>query len=304
MSLNCNEIPIGLPVRACNLHQHINYGRCLKTLGCQAFRVPLLDGQEPVGHAQVFLRKYAGIYFAWLPRGPIWASHVSNAAKLHCFRQIARKLPKATIWAIHPEHNEDSRILRGFGRVPVSNSRSFAELNLQADCETRLKVQHGKWRNRLRRSLCGPLRVQNRVLDYTSDNHLLEKENMQRRQQYAALPAQFTATWSTINPSQTRMFLALKDERCVAFMVILLHWPCATYHIGWTNKSGRSLSAHNRLLWSASNWLSEKGYHRLDLGCTDPVRLPGLTRFKLGCGATVKTIPRPILVAPFVMRNM
>jgi lipid II:glycine glycyltransferase (peptidoglycan interpeptide bridge formation enzyme) len=73
-------------------------------------------------------------------------------------------------------------------------------------------------------------------------------------------------------------------------MLLLLHAPVATYHIGWTGPRGRQLNAHSLLMWRASCHLADAGYTRLDLGRTDPARTPGIARFKMGTGAELRDL--------------
>jgi lipid II:glycine glycyltransferase (peptidoglycan interpeptide bridge formation enzyme) len=86
------------------------------------------------------------------------------------------------------------------------------------------------------------------------------------------------------------MLTAAEAGTPIAFMLILLHGDTATYHIGWTGPRGRAVGAHNLLLWDASCTLAARGYIRLDLGRTDPLRTPGIARFKLGAGAAPRDL--------------
>ena len=73
-------------------------------------------------------------------------------------------------------------------------------------------------------------------------------------------------------------------------MLMQMHPPVATYHIGWTNAHGRSLMAHHLLLWHAANDMANHGVTRLDLGTVDTQTAPGLARFKIGSGANIRPL--------------
>lgn len=70
-------------------------------------------------------------------------------------------------------------------------------------------------------------------------------------------------------------------------MLFLRHGRGATYHIGHICPEGKSLCAHNLLLWQAANWLAACGHDWLDLGPLYAAA-PGLWRFKLRTGARVQ----------------
>ncbi|MEL6980044.1 MAG: hypothetical protein AAGM38_15365 [Pseudomonadota bacterium] len=79
-------------------------------------------------------------------------------------------------------------------------------------------------------------------------------------------------------------------EGPAAAMLFLTHGRAATYHIGWTSDPGRSIGAHNLLLWNAIQTLKRDGILSLDLGGLDTERGAGVARFKLGSGAQPMTL--------------
>jgi lipid II:glycine glycyltransferase (peptidoglycan interpeptide bridge formation enzyme) len=73
-------------------------------------------------------------------------------------------------------------------------------------------------------------------------------------------------------------------------MLFLIHGQVASYHMGWASEEGRTLNAHNALLWKAMAYLKAEGVSRLDLGGVNTHDLPGISRFKLGAGGQVVTL--------------
>jgi hypothetical protein len=171
---------------------------------------------------------------------------------------------------------------RALGAVPVMTPQWRAVLRLQGD-SAMMEAMHGKWRNRLRAAMKGPLHL--RTGPFRPDKHgwLLQHEALQRRQRgYAALPLQLLRH---IPQDQTLLIEAHLNGAPVAAMLFVLHAPGATYHIGWSGPDGRAHGAHNLILWRAAQILAARGLTWLELGALDSQHTPGLTRFKLGSGA-------------------
>jgi hypothetical protein len=186
------------------------------------------------------------------------------------------------------------------GRAPGLRAAAaplVTELDLTPDSAARRAAQHGKWRNRLCRAECADLHVDLRALDLPGDAPLLMHELSQRRARgYASLPARFTETWPA---GHTLLATAHSAPGAppIAFMLILLHAPTATYHMGWSGDQGRAVNAHTLLLWRAAEHLATRGFARFDLGLTDPTRAPGLARFKQGSGAKIRQLGATMLTA-------
>ena len=90
--------------------------------------------------------------------------------------------------------------------------------------------------------------------------------------------------------SKTMLVLRAEHKKDkVAAMLFLLHGTAATYHVGWSNETGRETNAHNLLLWRAFHELRERGIRTLDLGGINTRSLAGISRFKIGSGGKVVT---------------
>lgn len=173
--------------------------------------------------------------------------------------------------------------LAGSGAIPLMTPQSRALLPVPADPDAQLALQHQKWRNRLRHGQRAGLKVSHAPLPHDPGHWLLTREEAQRRQKgYRGLPAAFALHWP-----ETRLFTARHKGEVVAALLLLLHAPGASYHIGWTGAEGRRLSAQALLLWQVSRYCAARGITRIDLGPVDTTRAPGLARFKLGAGAGV-----------------
>ncbi len=265
------------------LQQSGTYAAVLRSFGCETAVMNVSENGAQVARARVYARQVGPLRLAWLPRGPVWADTVSTDQMRRALRALPRAAPWKALWAMGADAGQPRRGL------PAVRGMHVAELDLSGDEVARRGAQHGKWRNRLKRAETMKLAVTIRPLDMTRDARLLAMEAAQRTQRrYAALPSRFTEKWIESAPDGTLMLIAKENGAPVAFMLMLLHAPTATYHIGWTGARGRALNAHTLLMWRASCHLAQIGYTRLDLGHTDTVRSPGIARFKMGTGAKLR----------------
>jgi hypothetical protein len=289
------------PLVPCALQQHPRYAAALARIGADAACVTVRDGDRVCATAWIVRRRIGPVRLAWIPRGPVWAFGVDDGLRQH----ILRTLPLRGLRIAQPDAPADRADFTAAGYRALLAPPSVAELDLTPDKDQRLKACHGKWRNRLRHAQAGDLTTTDRPLDPGRDRPLLDLEARQRRdRRYTALPPAFTLAWAASGPKTTRLFLAHDGPHLAAFVLVLLHAQTATYHIGWTDPVGRRLSAHNLLLWQASNWLAERGYARFDLGSIDTTAAPGLARFKLGIGARARALGPTMLRLPGLVRPM
>jgi len=85
------------------------------------------------------------------------------------------------------------------------------------------------------------------------------------------------------------VWLAYKDEKCIAATVFLSWQKTLTYKFSASDTELRSLQPSHLLLWTAIRWGCENGFNMLDLGRTDADN-EGLARFKAGWGAEETTL--------------
>lgn len=284
-----------LPPGPCALQQHPRYGAAVTALGGGV--VQLRD--DGGATALIVRRKLGPVPVCWMPRGPVTAPGLDPDASI---RAILAHLPRG-VRLVLPGDAAQAPLYRAAGYSAILTGAHVAELDLHPPKAARLAAQHGKWRNRLHRALDGPLQITHRAFDPASDTGLFSLEQAQRRaRRYRALPARFTLAYAATGVDAARVFLAHHKGGLAGFLLLLLHPPVATYHIGWTGPEGRRLGAHPLLLWRASNWLAQNGVTRLDLGSLDTKTAPGLARFKLGMGARAVALGPTLLRLPCLTR--
>lgn len=233
-----------------------------------------LCGQKPLrlpGGLTLLSRRLMGIPLAMLPR----------ATPPH---DLSAQL-KTVGWARRPVILSPERPIAQMQGFRVRPSMKVATIDLACGTDARRASLHSKWRNQLCRAEDGPLRI--RSARIYADHPLMRLEEQQARlRRYINWPRALTSAFAQAAPDQTRLFTAYIGGAPVSYMLFLLHGNRATYHIGYTSDEGRVHNAHNLLLWTATRWLDERNYHRLDLGYLHP-NTHTLNRFKLRSGAQV-----------------
>lgn len=267
------------------LQQSGTYAAVLCSFGCQSAVIEAREDGALIARARIYTRRIGPLRVVWLPRGPVWATAATPNQMRRTLSALPGAAPWRALWAMGANAGQPHRGL------PIARGLQMAELDLTQDDAARRSSQNGKWRNTLKRAEGAGLTITTAAVDITDTAPLLAQEAAQRaKRRYAALPHRFTEKWVGLAPSDTLMLVASEAGTPVAFMLMLLHTPTATYHIGWTGPRGRRLNAHTLLLWRASCSLAQMGYARLDLGSIDAARSPGITRFKVGAGANLRNL--------------
>ncbi|QUJ77794.1 GNAT family N-acetyltransferase [Sulfitobacter albidus] len=247
-----------------SLFQTPAFGAALRLVGRSPITLP--------GGQILLRRRLCGVEFLMLPRADPPAD---LNAQLCAMGLGGRPL------ILSPERARPSgRVLRL--RAPVATF----DLALHTDEQSQRAALHGKWRNALRRTERGALRVRHGSLD-PCDPVIAAAAAQARTRRYAAWPAGLTAAWAQVAPQQTRIFRACLRGEEIAQMVFLLHGTRASYQIGLTTDLGRATGAHTLLMWSAMRWLVRAGISRVDLGPSLP-HAYGIDRFKARTGAQLR----------------
>ncbi|MBO9409164.1 GNAT family N-acetyltransferase [Shimia sp. R9_1] len=231
----------------------------------------------------VLRRKLAGVPVAMLPRAqlsqdtlPVLIRKPIKGGSLH-----------KHLLVLNPD--QPAPWLGKLGAVPVMTPQHIAELSLQGDLRAQL---HQKWRNRLRFAEQQDLRITRQNMTLKPDQWLLQQNQAQQKERgYNGWPDALTLAYAKANPGCAKLFTAFSGKTPVAAMLFLRHGHSATYHISHSTALGRSLAAHNLLMWQGMCWLATKGALHLDLGIASTEgSAAGLARFKLGTGATLRPL--------------
>jgi len=262
------------------LQQHQNYAAALRCAGVAA----AVECWNGVAQAVVIKRKFGPLGpVRFASRGPIWGRVLASEAQSETLRGCGLHIINADGMGHH------ALIEAGYRRIVTA--QHIAELQLFADAPRQLERCHQKWRNRYHHATGAGLRLEHRPFDLVKDDWLFHADAAQQRtKKFKALPHGLVKTYAGCFPAQTQIMIARKGKDIIAAMLFLLHGAVATYQIGWTNADGRSVSAHHMMLMTAAGHLADQGIRRLDLGNVDTEAAPGLARFKIGSGATVRAL--------------
>lgn len=234
-----------------------------------------------------------GARLRWLagPSGPVLAvergrvrliSRVCGLDRTEV-RQLARW---AGLTVVTPEVG-----LSGVGLVPLVTPMHHAVWTLGPDLRAGMARN---WRGHLRQAERSGLRP--RRGDADTLDVLVATEAMQRiERRYRALPAGFSRA---LPPSALRIWEWREAGSIQAAMCFVVHGTSASYHLGWGSETARAVGVHQVMLTQAAEALWAEGVRWLDLGSVDSERAPGLARFKLGTGATLKRLGATCLVLP------
>jgi len=258
------------------LQQSPHFAEALKAFG----RTPLLlDGPDLM---VVLHRRLAGLPFTMLARAAL--PNPGPVLDRLCETGLHRSLV-----ILSPDHPTPD--LAELGALPLISPATLAEIDLCVSKAQRYAQLHQKWRNRLTHAKAQGLRVACQPMPTDPAHWLLAADATQQRARgYRNWPPGLTLAFARTHPENTVQFTAFEGHDPIAAMLFLRHGSGVTYHIGHTTARGRQLSAHNLLLWQATNWLAASGHSWLDLGLINTQALPGLARFKLGAGATPRAL--------------
>ncbi|WP_172295281.1 GNAT family N-acetyltransferase [Pseudoruegeria sp. HB172150] len=276
-----------LPPDACAMQQSWRYGAAVAAHGRHVCRAEIRT-TEGRALAQTIIRRAGPVTAGYLPRGPVGVCGPEILSALH------RTLPGhgLRLLIVAPETETP-------GLLPLVTPQTHAELVL-TEAATMRRRMHGKWRNRLSRAEEAKLKITVTTPSRQELQQLADLDRAQSRARgYCGLPPAFLSAWSETPGPPPQLFSARQRGETIATMLFLDHPPGVTYQLGWSGDAGRAVSAHNLLLWRAMLHFAGRGRRRLDLGTLDTVTAPGLARFKLGTGATVRRLGSTGLVLPW-----
>jgi hypothetical protein len=222
-------------------------------------------------------------------RGPLWhpdATPDVGCAALRALRQHGLRLVEA-------DDPAKAQALHAAGFRMVVTPAHVAKLDLRPDPATRRRAVTRTWRNRLAFAEMADLSLHHRHLTGPDDQVITAEAVHRRNRRYSALPLAFATAFPTATVVEAR-----DNGAPVAAMLFLQYGAAARYHIGFTTPHGRRSEAHRLILSHLSDHLSANGFTRLDLGTIDTHAAPGLARFKLGAGATARSLGGSFLAIP------
>ena len=256
------------------LQQHPNFAAALRQLGAKT-RAINIDGSEPVQTVTRFGMRFAS-------RGPIWHDTPTDI-QTHALKYSGLHLINS--------NGGDHAAFQNAGFRQIMKPRHVAELSILGTPEDRMRRLKGKWRNGLRQGAKHPQTIETEPFHPSQHQWLLKADLAQQKAKgFRSLPHRFLIAYARGNPDKTLVMTSRLNGEPIAAMLFLLHGKVATYHLGWTSPMGRTAVAHHTILMRAGDHLSKQAVERIDLGMVDVENAPGLARFKLGTGASLRPL--------------
>ncbi|WP_410347988.1 GNAT family N-acetyltransferase [Yoonia sp.] len=267
------------------LQQHPHFAAALTRLG-RPVRFVDIDGAAPV----LAVRQCGQLITS---RGPVW----QRVGQDDAMRGSELRLINAD--------KPDDTLLRAAGFYRLMTNAHVAELDLSRSEGARQAAMTPKWRNAWRVARSSPMTLAETPYEKQRHAWLLKADLAQQRsKRFRGLPHALIDAYARDQPDKVQVIVGYERETPIAAMLFLLHWPVATYHIGWTGPRGRELCAHHRMIIDAADRFSQRGFSRMDLGLVDTENTPGLARFKIGTGAQVRPLGGTWARLPFLRHQM
>jgi hypothetical protein len=225
-------------------------------------------------------------------RGPLWLTVLRDDEKSAIYDQLRRsctlRFPRLLLWM--PEEAGGQEAL-----TQVVTPYHTILWDLRPEKELLKAALEGKWRHRLMQAQNQALVVKD--VAAAEIQWLLQEEQEQAgNRRYSGISPQLLPAWQHQCGNRGVLVLAAEHggER-VAGVACVIHGHQATYQIGWNGDKGRELAAHNLLLWQTALRLKARGIRFFDLGGVNTEDIPGITRFKMGTGGQVISLPGTFL---------
>ncbi|MGV8952148.1 MAG: lipid II:glycine glycyltransferase FemX [Cypionkella sp.] len=270
------------------LTQTFAYGEAKSAANWRVVRVCLSIGGIPVAICQVLEKRVLGLRIVTrVNRGPVMLERNPSAERVLAVYGAIRK--RWGHWYSGPLTiapglalgDDNIALLRRAGYVRRTPKGWWSgRINLTASLDAIKAGFASTFRNRLRKTLEGPLtlRVASDIqtVDWMIARHL---ENM-RDKGFSAVDASFLASLRATAPQDYIVFQAMLDGKPVAGMSVVRFGAVAEYHTGWFGPEGRDANAGNFLMWSIMAEMKARGCTTFDIGGLYEGH--GYTQFKRG----------------------
>lgn len=260
----------------------------------------ITEEDQVVGIVSIQEVRIGPVHLIEVFRGPIWLQENPPLHWLAEFAQeLAKEYPRSILrrrrWLPEWGCSDEARaVLKQAGFRDKARQYETIYLDLSKELSELRRELDRKWRNQLTKGSRLGLDVRIDRAGSSVDSFVSYHELERKRKGYKGRSAQFLKDeiLAAATFKELLILWCLKDEEPVAGIAIVMHGKTGTYRAGWTTPVGRSVNAHNVLLWDAVELLKAAGYKFFDLGGTVPVKYAeGINNFKKGMGGQVFTTP-------------
>ena len=270
------------------LTQTYAYGAAKAVTGWHVVRVCLSVDEVPVAICQVLEKRVLGIRLvSRINRGPTMLEPNPTPERIVAVYRAMRQRwghwysGPLSIAPNLPLNDENAALLRLAGfRCRKPKGWWSGRIDLTAPLDAIKASFASTFRNRLKKTLEGPLTLRvasdSETVDWMIARHV---ENM-RDKGFSAVDAAFLANLRATAPQDYIVFQAMIDSKPVAGMSVIRFGSVAEYHTGWFGAEGRDANAGNFLMWSIMAEMKARGCTGFDVGGLYEGH--GYTQFKRG----------------------
>lgn len=277
----------------CSPFQFYAWGEYRRGLGWEPYRWVAFDGQgEVIAMMQGYLRRHPfGLGLVWSEGGPVGdLSACDDSLQAAITRATGLRRVYCRFRCDRKRNIEDALRLGPQGwSIPWSplTSNYTMTLDLTQDEVQLLKGCERNWRRNLKRSEESNLEI-HQWLQPTVEQILSVYGSMQQVKGLEEQHSRAEIEQLLLNASERLVVYRCDDEggQLISLMACLVVGDKACSVLSATSAQGRELHASYGILWAMIQHCRNLGVRTYDLAGIDPVRNPGVYRFKRATGAT------------------
>lgn len=280
---------------AADYQHYAGYGAVMEqTRAVAAYTRFTMSGQD-VARAVMLTQQLGPLKITHVPRGLVFADSSAMPAVFAVLRALGSGW-RGRFVLISPPDAAQADAIR---RPPIMTGETDAILAIAPSDAEQQAQMHQKWRNRLCKAQRSDLEVRQVKPGHPLAAWLMEQEGAQRHSKgYRGLPASFPADMAGQKGKADSLFcIAMCADRPVSGASFVISGRHAAYFSGVTTPQGRDVCAQHLVLSHGAAHLRARQVSAVNLGLLDTVKSQGLSRFKLGTGATAQARPGLFLVA-------
>ncbi|MDA0369166.1 MAG: GNAT family N-acetyltransferase [Proteobacteria bacterium] len=279
-----------------SVEQCWGYGEASAANGFTVDRGVVVRGGDTIGVVQAFTKRFLGAAtVTQILRGPLWTGGEPDLEAIHpVLAHLRERFTKGRFRLVYwlPElpalpaahaamlRIRLRRVMSGYHSAWVDLQRAESDIG---------SALSSPWRNQLRRAEKEKLSVGVAHGGQDLEMLLARYDENRRERRFGGPNGKFIRALieGTSDRRDALILTARRGREPVAGVFLFRHGLSATYYAGWTTPEGRTVHAHNALLWRGAMTVKKAGVQWLDLGGLDTTNAPGIARFKLGMGGTV-----------------
>lgn len=224
-----------------------------------------------------------GLFYFYLPRGPIFAKNLSTENELELWRFLISELKKrgGMFVRVEPKNSVPREIITKSSVNLQPKETLMLDLSLNED--ELLASFHHKTRYNIRLAEKKGVVVREGA-ENNFDNFWSLMNETGERDNFKIHNKKHYELLATVNSDFIKLFVAEKDGKIIAAGLFSFYGDKVTYMHGASSYGSRQLMAPYLLQWTVISTAKKLGYKYYDFYGIDAIKWPGVTRFKTGFG--------------------